>query len=42
MWVQGESMPRESLNEVIALVRLAIAADGVMVPFRPQPKTLNN
>ena len=32
-------MPTESLDEVTAAVELAIAADGVMVPFRPQPKT---
>ena len=38
-YLQGESMPTESLDEVTAALRLAIAADGVMVPFRPQPKT---
>ena len=38
-YLQGESMPRESLDEVTAALRLAIAADGVMVPFRPTPKT---
>ena len=38
-YLQGESMPRESLDEVTASLRLAIAADGVMVPFRPHPKT---
>jgi hypothetical protein len=38
-YLQGESMPRESLDEVTAALRLAIAADGVMVPFRPNPKT---
>jgi hypothetical protein len=38
-YLQGESMPRESLDEVAAALRLAIAADGVMVPFRPTPKT---
>ena len=38
-YLQGESMPRESLDEVTAALRLAIAADGVMVPFRPQPNT---
>jgi hypothetical protein len=38
-YLQGESMPRESLDEVTAALRLAIAADGVMVPFRPHPKT---
>jgi hypothetical protein len=36
-YLQGESMPRENLDEVTAALRLAIAADGVMVPFRPQP-----
>ena len=36
-YLQGESMPRESLDEVTASLRLAIAADGVMVPFRPKP-----
>jgi hypothetical protein len=38
-YLQGESMPSENLDEVTASLRLAIAADGVMVPFRPQPKT---
>jgi hypothetical protein len=38
-YLQGESMPRESLDEVTAALRLAIAADGVMVPFRPEPNT---
>ena len=38
-YLQGESMPTESLDQVTAALRLAIAADGVMVPFRPQPKT---
>lgn len=38
-YLQGESMPRESLDAVTAALRLAIAADGVMVPFRPNPKT---
>jgi hypothetical protein len=38
-YLQGESMPRESLDDVTAALRLAIAADGVMVPFRPHPKT---
>ena len=38
-YLQGESMPTESLDEVTAALRLAIAADGVMVPFRPNPKT---
>lgn len=38
-YLQGESMPRESLDEVTAALRLAIAADGVMVPFRPEPST---
>jgi hypothetical protein len=38
-YLQGESMPRASLDDVTAALRLAIAADGVMVPFRPHPKT---
>lgn len=38
-YLQGESMPTESLDEVTAALRLAIAADGVMVPFRPHAKT---
>ncbi len=38
-YLQGESMPRESIDEVTAALRLTIAADGVMVPFRPNPKT---
>lgn len=32
-------MPSETLDEMTAMLRLAIAADGVMVPFRPHPKT---
>jgi hypothetical protein len=38
-YLQGESMPTENLDEVTAALRLAIAADGVMVTFRPQSKT---
>jgi hypothetical protein len=38
-YLQGESMPIDSLDEVTAALRLAIAADGVMVPFRPEPHT---
>ena len=36
---QGEPMAPEHLDELTAALNLAIAADGVMVPFRPQPKT---
>jgi hypothetical protein len=36
---QGETVPAETLDEITATLRLAIAADGVMVPFRPYPKT---
>ncbi len=32
-------MPTESLDEVTGTLRLAIAADDLMVPFRPQSKT---
>lgn len=32
---QGEDIPPETLEQVSATLRLAIAADGVMVPFRP-------
>jgi hypothetical protein len=37
--LQGESMPTESLERVTAALPLAIAADGVMVPFRPEHNT---
>jgi hypothetical protein len=36
---QGEPMAPEHLDELSAALNLAIAADGVMVPFRPQPNT---
>jgi hypothetical protein len=36
---QGEPMAPEQLDELSAVLNLAIAADGVMVPFRPQPNT---
>jgi hypothetical protein len=35
----GEAVPIEPLVAEIAALSLAIAADGVMVPFRPTPKT---
>ncbi|MEM7773668.1 MAG: ISKra4 family transposase [Cyanobacteria bacterium P01_A01_bin.37] len=34
---RGEVVP-EALSETVAQLRLAISADGVMVPFRPTPK----
>jgi hypothetical protein len=36
---QGEPMAPEHLEALTAALNLAIAADGVMVPFRPQPNT---
>ncbi|KAI9131212.1 hypothetical protein ON05_016495 [Acaryochloris sp. CCMEE 5410] len=35
----GEQAPSEAISEVLSALPLAIAADGVMVPFRPTPKT---
>lgn len=35
----GTQVQRESISEALAALPLAISADGVMVPFRPQPKT---
>ena len=35
-YLQGESMPTESLDEVTAALQLAIAASGVMVPLGPR------
>lgn len=37
----GEPVPAEALSEALAALPLAIAADGVMVPMRSQPKTPN-
>jgi len=36
---QGHEMAREPLSDSLASLPLAISADGVMVPFRPHPKT---
>jgi hypothetical protein len=38
-YLHGESLPVESLDAVTAALSLALSADGVMVPFRPQPRT---
>ena len=35
----GTQIPCESISEALSALPLAIAADGVMVPFRPIPKT---
>jgi len=35
----GAQAPCEAISEVLSALPLAIAADGVMVPFRPTPKT---
>lgn len=35
----GEAVSPEAIDEVLAALPLAIGADGVMVPFRPTPKT---
>ena len=35
----GDKVPCEPLSEALAALPLAIAADGVMVPFRPTAKT---
>ncbi len=36
---EGQSIQAESLDETLLTMPLIIAADGVTVPFRPQPKT---
>lgn len=38
-FLRGVCLSPESLDEMTSMLRLAIAADGVMVPFRPNPKT---
>lgn len=38
-FLRGVCLSPDTLEEMTAILRLAIAADGVMVPFRPKPKT---
>jgi hypothetical protein len=38
-WQSGQAIESEPLSLAVATLPLAISADGVMVPFRPQPQT---